>query len=74
MRSVLEEIEGGEMSQLKEQVIKIVKNLPEEATLDDVMEELYFKSQVDAGLRELDEGRGIPHEEVQKQMSKWLTK
>ena len=62
------------MSQLKEQVIKIVENLSEEATLDDVMEELYFKSQVDAGLKELDEGQGIPHEEVQKQMSKWLTR
>lgn len=62
------------MSPLKEQVIKIVQDLPDEATLDDVMEELYFKTQVDAGLRELDEGKGIPHEDVQKQMSKWFSK
>ena len=62
------------MSPLKEQVIKIIRDLPEEATIDDVMEELYFKTQVDAGLKELDEGKGIPHEEVQKQMSKWLSK
>lgn len=62
------------VSRLKEQVIRIIENLPEEVTIDDVMEELYFKSQVDAGLKELDEGKGIPHEEVEKQMSKWLTK
>jgi predicted transcriptional regulator len=31
---------------------------------------LYFKLQVDAGLRELDEGKGIPHEEVEKWISK----
>jgi predicted transcriptional regulator len=36
------------------------------------MEELYFKSHVDSGLKELDEGKGIPHEEVENRMSKWL--
>ena len=53
---------------LKEQVIRIIQDLPEEASLDDMMEELYFKSQVDAGLKELDEGKGIPQEEVEQQI------
>ena len=39
-------------------------------TVDDIMEELYLRLQVDAGLRELDEGKGISHEEVEKRMSK----
>jgi predicted transcriptional regulator len=30
--------------------------------------------QVDAGLKELDEGKGIPHEEVERRMPRWLTK
>jgi predicted transcriptional regulator len=59
---------------LKEQVIRMVEDLPEDATIDDVMAELYFKLQVDAGLKELDEGKGIPHEEIEKRMAKWLTK
>lgn len=29
--------------------------------------------QVDAGLKELDVGKGVPHEEIEKRMSKWLT-
>jgi predicted transcriptional regulator len=62
------------MAAIKEQVIKIIQALPEDVTLDDIMAKLYFKLQVDAGLRELDEGKGISHEEVEKRMAKWLTK
>ncbi|HBR16278.1 MAG TPA: hypothetical protein DD725_01515, partial [Deltaproteobacteria bacterium] len=59
---------------VKQEVIKMIQSLPNEVTIDDIMAELYFKSQVDAGLKELDEGKGIPHEEVEKRMSKWLSK
>lgn len=62
------------MTRLKEQVIKLVRELPDTATLDDVMAELYFKLEVDAGLKQLDEGKGIPHEVVEKRMSRWLDK
>ncbi len=57
---------------VKQQVIRMIEALPEEITVDDVMAELYFKQQVDAGLKELDEGKGIPHEEVEKRMARWL--
>ena len=59
---------------VKQEVIKMIQFLPNEVTIDDIMAELYFKSQVDAGLKELDDGKGIPHEEVEKRMSKWLSK
>ncbi|MBI5407090.1 MAG: hypothetical protein A3G93_03720 [Nitrospinae bacterium RIFCSPLOWO2_12_FULL_45_22] len=62
------------MAGVKEQVIHMIQSLPEDSTIDDIMAELYFKLQVDAGLKELDEGKGIPHEEVKKRMSRWLTK
>jgi predicted transcriptional regulator len=58
----------------KQEVIKMIQSLPDEVTIDDIMAELYFKAQVDAGLKELDEGKGIPHEEVEKRMSKWLSR
>ncbi len=60
------------MQNIKSQVIEIIKGLPENITLDDIMEELYFKSHVDSGLKELDEGKGIPHEEIESRFSKWL--
>ncbi len=59
---------------VKKEVIKMIQSLPDEVTVDDIMAELYFKLQVDAGLNELDEGKGIPHEEVEKRMSKWLSR
>ena len=61
------------MAGVKEQVIRMIQSLPEEVSLDDIMAELCFKLQVDTGLKELDEGEGIPHEEIGKRMSKWLT-
>jgi predicted transcriptional regulator len=62
------------MAGVKQQVIQLIQALPDDVTVDDVMAELYFKLQVDAGLRELDEGKGIPHQEVERRMSKWLTR
>ncbi|MBI5193896.1 MAG: hypothetical protein HZA08_10710 [Nitrospirae bacterium] len=61
------------MAGVKEQVISMIQSLPEDTTIDDIMAELYFKFQVDAGLRELDKGKGIPHEDVHTRMSRWLT-
>ena len=60
------------MAGVKDDVIRLIQGLPDDATIDDVMAELYFKFQVDAGLKELNEGKGIPHEEVEKRMGKWL--
>ena len=62
------------MKGVKQQVIRMIEALPEEITVDDIMAELYFKQQVDAGLKELDEGKGIPQEEVEKRLSRWLKK
>ncbi len=60
------------MARIKQQVIQMIQSLPDDVTINDIMAELYFKLQVDAGLKELDEGKGIPHEEIEKRMSKWL--
>ncbi len=57
---------------VKDEVIKMIQNMPEETSVEDIMAELYFRYQVDEGLKQLDGGRGIPHEEVEKRMAKWL--
>jgi predicted transcriptional regulator len=61
------------MAKIKEQVIQMIQALPDEVSIDDIMAELYFRLQVDIGLKELDEGKGVTHEEVEKRMAKWLT-
>ena len=51
------------MAGIKQQVMQMIESLPEDVSIDDIMAELYFKLQVDAGLKELDEGKGIPRSE-----------
>lgn len=58
----------------KEAVIKIVKSLPDDATLTDIMAELYFRRKVDKGLEQLRRGQGIPHSEVKSRLPLAMTK
>jgi predicted transcriptional regulator len=52
------------MPDVKETAIKIIQSLPEDSDWQDIMEEFYFRLKVDQGLREADEGKSIPFEEV----------
>ncbi|MEW6378666.1 MAG: hypothetical protein AB1611_03540 [bacterium] len=60
------------MAVVKEEVIKMIQNMPKDTSIEDIMAELYFRYQVDEGLKQLDEDKGIPHEEVEKRMERWL--
>jgi predicted transcriptional regulator len=62
------------MNKEKDQVIEMIRLLPDDSTIDDIMEVLYFRMQVDRGLKELDEGTSIPHQHVRDRLSKWLEK
>jgi len=57
---------------VKEQVIKMIEKLPDDAAVLDIMAELYFRQKVDQGLKELDEGKGINHQEAKNRLRKWL--
>lgn len=54
----------------KQKVLELVEQLPPEATLDDVMERLYFLGKVERGLDQLAAGRTIPHDEVRRRFQK----
>lgn len=59
----------------KQDVLKMIEALPEDATDDQISEELErirFMAEVDAGLAELDRGEKISHEELKRSLSKWL--
>ena len=61
------------MPRTKEDVIKMIEHMPEEANVVDIMAELYFCHKVDSGLKELDEGKGIPHNQVKERLREWLS-
>jgi predicted transcriptional regulator len=60
------------MPSVREQVIQVLNALPDDATLDDVMAELHFRMRLEQGLNDLDQGRWITQEQVEKRMAKWL--
>ena len=49
----------------------MIENLPDDASLEDIMSELYFRQKVDEGLRQLDAGEGIDHSEAKRRLAKW---
>ncbi len=51
------------MATPKEAARQLIDHLPEQASWDDIMYELYVKQKIEAGLKDAEEGRVIPHEE-----------
>ncbi|RJP34212.1 MAG: hypothetical protein C4527_02895 [Candidatus Omnitrophota bacterium] len=52
------------MSTAKEQVLKIIGQLPDDVSADDIFSEIQSKLQVDAGLKELDESKSNGKEKM----------
>ena len=48
---------------------EIIDRLPESASWEDVMYELYVREAIDAGLADVAAGRTTPHEQVRARLS-----
>ena len=57
---------------MKKKVIDLINELPEDAKYNDIFEANYFQQKIEIGLRELEEGKGISHQEVRERFRKWL--
>jgi len=57
----------------KEIALKTIKQLPEDASWEGIQERINFVAAVRKGLRELDEGKGVPHDKVREEFAEWLT-
>ncbi|QDI90677.1 hypothetical protein EPH95_05360 [Salicibibacter halophilus] len=58
---------------IKEEVIKTISELPDDVTYEDIMEEIFVQSKIEAGLNQLDEGKHLTHDQVKERMGKWLS-
>jgi predicted transcriptional regulator len=57
----------------KEIALKTIEQLPENASWEEIQERINFIVGVRKGLRELDEGKGIPHDKIKEEFAEWLT-
>jgi predicted transcriptional regulator len=51
---------------IKAKVRQLVENLPDSATWEDVMHQIYVRQAIDAGIKDSDEGRTLDVKEVRK--------
>jgi predicted transcriptional regulator len=58
----------------KQLVLNAINDLPDDAPLSDIVERIEFLAAVQKGLDQLDQGQGIPHDEVKRQLASWLAK
>ena len=57
-------------SNVKQQATEVIERLPQDATIDDVMEKLYFLAKVRRGLGQIEAGEVVSHEEARRRLGR----
>jgi len=52
----------------KKKIREVVDQLPDDATIEDAIERLYFLAKIEKGIREADAGLTVSHDEAKKRL------
>ena len=55
---------------MRERAIELIRQLPPEASVEEMMEKLYLLSKVERGLRQIDTGQVVSHEEAKRRFGR----
>jgi hypothetical protein len=58
----------------KQQIFDIIKDLPDEVDVDEVMYRLYLRQKLESAENDVCEGRMLSQEEVVKETAQWFKK
>lgn len=56
----------------KEAVFKLLEALPDDATIEEIQYHLYVLQEIRAGQEATDAGEIVSHEEVMRELARWL--
>ena len=56
----------------KETSLNLIKKLKDDITYEEIMYELYFLQKIENGIKDVENGRTVSHEEVKKDLEKRL--
>ena len=56
----------------KDKVKKAVDQLPEEFTVDQIVEQLVVLNKIEEGLKDIEEGRVYSTDQVKQELKRWL--
>ena len=62
------------MATAKQEAQKVLDTLPEETSLEDIQYHLYVLQRIERGRRDIQAGRVIESDEVERRMARWLDK
>lgn len=62
------------MQTAKKEVQKILESVPDNATYEDIQYHIYVREKIERGLKDVQEGRVVDQEEIEKRMSQWIEK
>ena len=60
------------MSIAKEEVRKMLDQLSDDVSFEDIQYHIYVREKIEHGLKDIEEGRVLNQEEIERRMSKWL--
>ena len=60
------------MSTAKEEVRKILEQIPDDSSFEDIQYYIYVREKIERGLGDIEKGRIIDQEEIERRMNKWL--
>jgi len=60
------------MSTAKEEVRKMLDQIPDDASFEDIQYHIYVREKIERGLKDVEEGHVLSQEEVERRMSQWL--
>ncbi len=64
--------QNGDPMLLKEKVIEVIQSLPDEFSIDDLVERLIVLHKIDTGLHQVGEGQTLTTSEARKKLEQWL--
>ena len=59
------------MKAVKEEAHKLVDQLPDNASWDDLVYRTYVRQKIDAARQAIAEGRFVSHEEAERRLARW---
>ncbi len=55
----------------RDKAMETVKEFPQEFDLEELIERLVLVEKIEKGLKQIEEGKTVPHEQVKEMIKKW---
>lgn len=56
----------------KTTALRIIESMSDDASLEDIMYELFFRQRIDLGLEELRQGLTVSQDDVKRSLAQWV--